>query len=222
MAFPVKICGLKDPATVAAAVDAGARYLGFNFFPKSPRFVTPDQAAALMLDVPMGMAKVSLTVNADDATLDEIVSTTTTDILQLHGSESPQRVAEVRARYGLPVIKALGIAEAADLAQIDTFSEVADQLLIDAKAPKGAILPGGNGLAFDWELLRNRKYWTKPWLLAGGLTPENAALAIAKTGAAQLDVSSGVESVPGVKDAGLIRAFMNAVNGPSAPSLRQN
>ena len=222
MAFPVKICGLKDPATVAAAVDAGARYLGFNFFPKSPRFVTPDQAAALMLDVPMGVAKVSLAVNADDATLDEIVSTTTTDILQLHGSESPQRVAEVRARYGLPVIKALGIAEAADLAQIDTFSEVADQLLIDAKAPKGAILPGGNGLAFDWELLRNRKYWTKPWLLAGGLTPENAALAIAKTGAAQLDVSSGVESVPGVKDAGLIRAFMNAVNGPSAPSLRQN
>lgn len=222
MAFPVKICGLKDPTTVAAAVDAGARYLGFNFFPKSPRFVTPDQAAALMLDVPMGVAKVSLTVNADDATLDEIVSTTTTDILQLHGSESPQRVAEVRARYGLPVIKALGIAEAADLAQIDTFAEVADQLLIDAKAPKGAILPGGNGLAFDWELLRNRKYWTKPWLLAGGLTPENAALAIAKTGAAQLDVSSGVESAPGVKDAGLIRAFMNAVNGPSAPSLRQN
>ncbi|MGJ8612482.1 MAG: phosphoribosylanthranilate isomerase [Octadecabacter sp.] len=219
MTFPVKICGLKDPATVAAAADAGARYLGFNFFPKSPRYVTPEQAAALMLDVPIGVAKVSLTVNADDATLDEIVKTTTTDMLQLHGSESPQRVAEVRARYGLPVIKALGIAEAADLAQIDVFSTVADQLLIDAKAPKGAVLPGGNGLPFDWELLRNRKFWSKPWLLAGGLTPDNAALAIAKTGAAQLDVSSGVESATGVKDAALIRAFMNAASTPAVPTL---
>ncbi len=219
MAFPVKICGLKDSATVAAAADAGARYLGFNFFPKSPRFVTPEQAAALMLDVPMGVAKVALTVNADDATLDEIVSTTTTDMLQLHGSESPQRVVEVRVRYGLPVIKAIGIAEAADLEQIDIYSEVADQLLIDAKAPKGAVLPGGNGLAFDWELLRSRKYWTKPWLLAGGLTPDNAAMAIAKTGAKQLDVSSGVESATGVKDAGLIRAFIDAANGPKAPVI---
>jgi len=219
MTFPVKICGLVEPATVAAAVDAGARYLGFNFFPKSPRYVTPDQAAALMLDVPMGVAKVSLTVNADDATLDEIVNTTTTDMLQLHGSESPQRVAEVRARYGLPVLKALGIADAADLDQIDVYSAVADQLLIDAKAPKDAVLPGGNGLAFDWELLRSRKYWTKPWLLAGGLTPDNAALAIAKTGAPQLDVSSGVETAPGVKDPDLMQAFIDAASRQSIPSL---
>ncbi|MCF2905153.1 phosphoribosylanthranilate isomerase [Octadecabacter sp. CECT 8868] len=219
MTVPVKICGLIEPVTVAAAADAGARYLGFNFFPKSPRYVSPEQAAALMLDVPMGVAKVSLTVNADDATLDEIVNTTTTDMLQLHGSESPQRVAEVRARYGLPVLKAIGIADAADLDQIDIYSDVADQLLIDAKAPKGAVLPGGNGLAFDWELLRSRKYWTKPWLLAGGLTPQNAALALAKTGATQLDVSSGVESAPGVKDADMIRAFINAANAPAAPSL---
>ena len=219
MSVPVKICGLIEPATVAAAVDAGALYLGFNFFPKSPRYVTPDQAAALMLDVPMGVAKVSLTVNADDATLDAIVNTTTTDMLQLHGSESPERVAEVRARYGLPVLKALGIADGDDLAQIDVFADVADQLLIDAKAPKGAKLPGGNGLAFDWELLRSRKYWTKPWLLAGGLTPQNAALAIAKTGATQLDVSSGVESAPGVKDAKMIRAFIDAANGKSVPLL---
>lgn len=208
--FPVKICGLIESASITAAVDAGARYLGFNFFPKSPRYVTLEQAAALMIDVPVGVAKVSLTVDADDATLDEIVSATTTDILQLHGHETPQRVAEVRARYGLPVIKALGIADAGDLDQIDIYSDVADQLLIDAKAPKGATLPGGNGLPFDWELLRSRKYWTKPWLLAGGLTPLNAALAIAKTGATQLDVSSGVESAPGVKDAALIRAFMAA------------
>lgn len=216
---PVKICGLIEPATVAAAVGAGARYLGFNFFPKSPRYVTPEQAGALMLEVPVGVAKVSLTVDADDATLDSIVSATTTDILQLHGHESPERVAEVRARYGLPVIKALGIADADDLAQIDLYAEVADQLLIDAKAPKGAVLPGGNGLPFDWELLRNRKYWTKPWLLAGGLTPMNAALAIAKTGATQLDVSSGVESAPGVKDAEMIRAFIAAANARPVPSL---
>ena len=204
---------------MAAAVDAGARYLGFNFFPKSPRYVSPEQAAALMLDVPIGVAKVSLTVNADDATLDAIVNTTTTDMLQLHGSESPERVAQVCARYGLPVMKALGIADASDLAQIDVFAEVADQLLIDAKAPKDAVLPGGNGLAFDWELLKSRKYWTKPWLLAGGLTPENAALAISKTDAPQLDVSSGIETAPGVKDAGLIRAFIDAANGQSIPSL---
>lgn len=219
MTFPVKICGLIEPATIAAAANAGARYLGFNFFPKSPRYVSPDQAAALMLDVPLGVAKVCLTVNADNALLDTIVNTTTTDMLQLHGSESPARVAEVRARYGLPVIKAIGIAEADDLAQIVVYSDVADQLLIDAKAPKGAALPGGNGLPFDWELLRSRKYWTKPWLLAGGLTPKNAAMAISKTGARQLDVSSGVESAPGVKDADMIRAFILAANGPAVPSL---
>lgn len=208
--IPVKICGLVEPATVAAAAEAGARYLGFNFFPKSPRYVSPEQAATLMADVPLGVAKVSLVVNGNDATLDEIVGATTTDMLQLHGSESPERVAEVKARYGLPVIKALGISEAADLAQIDLYSPVADMLLIDAKAPKGAVLPGGNGLAFDWELLKSRKYWTKPWLLAGGLTPDNAALALRQTGATQLDVSSGVESAPGVKDAGLIRGFIEA------------
>lgn len=209
---PVKICGLITPQAVAAAVDAGARYLGFNFFPKSPRYVTLEQAAALVLEVPAGVAKVSLSVDADDATLDAIVSATTTDMLQLHGHETPERVKDVRDRYGLPVIKALGIAEAADLDQIDVYSGVADQLLIDAKAPKGAALPGGNGLPFDWELLRARKYWTKPWLLAGGLTPDNAALAIAKTGAPQLDVSSGVETAPGVKDAGLMRAFVAAAS----------
>ena len=134
------------------------------------------------------------------------------DLPQLHGHETPARLAEVRARYGLPVMKAIGVAEAADLAQIDAYSEVADQLLIDAKPPKGADLPGGNGLAFDWRLLAGRKYWTKPWMLAGGLTPDNVAEAVRLTGARQVDVSSGVEAAPGLKDAGRMAEFAAALS----------
>jgi len=203
----VKICGLRDAASIAAAVEAGAAYLGFVFFPKSPRAVSPDEARALAAGVPPGVAKVALVVDADDATLDEIVAKVPLDMLQLHGSESPARVAQVRERYGLPVMKAVGIATKDDIAAIDLYAGVADQLLIDAKAPKGADLPGGRGLPFDWELVV-RKYWPCPWMLAGGLTPENVALAIQMTGAKQVDVSSGVESAPGVKDAELIRAFI--------------
>ncbi|WP_282181587.1 phosphoribosylanthranilate isomerase [Aliiroseovarius marinus] len=208
MSISVKICGLKDPEQLAAAVEAGARYIGFNFFPKSPRSVTVEQAAALMLDVPMGVAKVALVVNMDDAGIEEIVNGTTTDMIQLHGSESPERVAEVKARFGLPVIKAIGIAGPDDVAQIEHYAGVADQLLIDAKAPKGADLPGGNGVPFDWRLVQ-RKYWPCPWMLAGGLTADNVAEAIRLTGAKQVDVSSGVESAPGVKDPGLMHAFVS-------------
>ncbi|WP_133489328.1 phosphoribosylanthranilate isomerase [Aliiroseovarius marinus] len=208
MSISVKICGLKDPEQLAAAVEAGARYIGFNFFPKSPRSVTVEQAAALMLDVPMGVAKVALVVNMDDAGIEEIVNGTTTDMIQLHGSESPERVAEVKARFGLPVIKAIGIAGPDDVAQIERYAGVADQLLIDAKAPKGADLPGGNGVPFDWRLVQ-RKYWPCPWMLAGGLTADNVAEAIRLTGAKQVDVSSGVESAPGVKDPGLMHAFVS-------------
>jgi len=210
MDIRVKICGLKEPEHVAAAAEAGAAYVGFVFFEKSPRNVSLERARDLALDVPVGVAKVALTVNADDAFLDELVDTVPLDMLQLHGKESPERVAEVRARYGLPVMKAIGIAEEADVAQIDLYGAVADQLLVDAKAPKGAALPGGNGLSFDWRLV-NRKYWPAPWMLAGGLTPENVGEAIRMTGARQLDLSSGVESAPGVKDPKLIRAFMDAV-----------
>lgn len=149
-------------------------------------------------------------MNATNETWDEIVETVPLDMLQLHGSETPERVAEVARRYGLPVMKAIGVSDASDLAQIDQFSEVADQLLIDAKPPRDAVLPGGNGLAFDWRLLAGRKYWRKPWMLAGGLTPENVAEAIRMTGARQVDVSSGVESRPGCKDPDLIRAFIKA------------
>lgn len=205
----VKICGLRDSAGVAAAVDAGAAYVGFVFFEKSPRNVSIAQAAALALDVPVGVAKVALTVNADNATLDAITSAVPLDVLQLHGAETPARVAEVKARYGLPVMKAIGVADVGDLAPISAFEAVADQILLDAKPPRDATLPGGNGHTFDWGLIAGR-LWTKPWMLAGGLTVENVASAIARTGVRQIDLSSGVESAPGVKDPALIRQFIAA------------
>lgn len=216
----VKICGLSEPAHVDAAAKAGARYVGFVFFPKSPRNVSLDEARALAVNVPEGVAKVALVVNADNAALDALTKLVSIDMLQLHGSETPERVAEVKARYGLPVMKAVGVADASDLVAIDTYSAVADQLLIDAKPPKGADLPGGNGLAFDWRLLRDRKYWTKPWMLAGGLTADNVAEAVRLTGARQVDVSSGVESAVGVKDARMIADFTRAAQQEIAPLLK--
>jgi phosphoribosylanthranilate isomerase len=217
----VKICGLRTEADVAAVAAAGAAYAGFVFFAKSPRNLTLAEARTLALAAPEGLCKVALTVDADDATLDAIVDGVPLDMLQLHGHESPDRVAEVRARYGLPVMKAMGVADEGDLAGLIEMSLAADQLLIDAKPPKGADLPGGNGLAFDWRLLVGRK-WLKPWMLAGGLTPENVAEAVRLTGARQVDVSSGVESAPGVKDAGRIKAFVEAAQGLKAgvPILR--
>lgn len=209
----VKICGLRSAEDVAAAVSAGARYLGFNFFARSPRSVTPNAARALALEVPPGVAKVALVVDATDATLDTLTRTVPLDMLQLHGAESPERLAEVRARYGLPVMKCLGIAGPDDLDAIDRYATVADQLLLDAKPPEGAVLPGGNGLAFDWRLLAGRQFWTRPWMLAGGLTPENVAEAVRHTGAVQVDVASGVESAPGIKDAGKMAAFCAAARG---------
>ncbi|WP_299891089.1 phosphoribosylanthranilate isomerase [uncultured Ruegeria sp.] len=207
----LKICGLTAPEHVRAALEAGAGYVGFVFFPKSPRHLQLQTAADLAQLVPAGVAKVALVVNATDEDLDRIVSTVPLDMLQLHGKESPDRVAEIRERFGLPVMKAIGIAEAEDLTAIDLYSEVADQLLVDAKPPRNSELPGGNGLAFDWRLLAGRKYWRRPWMLAGGLTPDNVAEAVRMTGARQVDVSSGVESAPGVKDVGLISAFAAAL-----------
>ncbi|WP_170604603.1 phosphoribosylanthranilate isomerase [Ruegeria arenilitoris] len=206
----VKICGLTAPEHVNAAVLAGARYVGFVLFPKSPRHLELSTAAELAHLVPAGIAKVALTVNATDEELDRIAASVPLDMWQLHGTETPQRVSEVRDSFGLPVMKAIGIAEAEDLAAIDRYSEVADQLLIDAKPPRSSELPGGNGLSFDWRLLAGRKYWQLPWMLAGGLTPDNVAEAIRMTGAQQVDVSSGVERAPGVKDSGKIKDFIAA------------
>ena len=211
MDIRVKICGLTRPEDVAAVAAAGAQYAGFVFFEKSPRNVNIETARALALEAPVGLAKVALVVDADNAELDAIVGAVPLDMLQLHGHESPERGSEVRARYGLPVMKAVGVADVEDMAQIALYEEVADQLLIDAKPPKGADLPGGNGLSFDWRLLSGRKYWRKPWMLAGGLTPQNVRQAAQMTGARQVDVSSGVEAGAGVKDARRIAEFVAAL-----------
>ncbi len=205
-----KICGLCNAEGVEAALEGGAAYVGFVFIARSPRKLLVEAASDLASLVPPGVSKVALTVDAQDAVLDDILDRVPIDMLQLHGSESPDRVREIKARFGLPVMKAIGIADAPDLEAIETYSGVADQLLIDARPPRGAALPGGNGLSFDWRLIAGRR-WSVPWMLAGGLTPENVAEAISLTGAARVDVSSGVETAPGVKDTARITDFLRAI-----------
>ena len=211
----VKFCGLTSAEDLEAAAQAGASYAGFVFFPKSPRNLSLDAARALALVAPVGLAKVALVVDPDDAALDAILAQVPIDMIQLHGAEPPDRVAALRARHGLPVMKAVGIASAADLPKLATYEAVADQILVDAKPAAGADLPGGNGLAFDWRLIAGRD-WVRPWMLAGGLTPDNVADAIRLTGAQQVDVSSGVEAAPGVKDAARMKAFVQAARGSAA------
>lgn len=213
MAVAVKICGLTEPAGLAAAIGAGARYLGFVFFAKSPRHLAPQAAAQLAAQVPLGVAKVGLFVDPDDAALDATLAHMPLDMIQLHGNETPARVAAIKARAGLPVMKAVGLAEPRDLDALWDYGLVADMLLIDAKPPKDAELPGGNGLAFDWRLLAGRQI-LKPWLLAGGLTPENVAQAVRLTRAPGVDVSSGVESAPGVKDPERVCRFIARATAP--------
>jgi phosphoribosylanthranilate isomerase len=208
----VKICGLSEADSLNAAVTAGAAYLGFVFFEKSPRHVSLDRARDLAMSVPAGICKVALTVNAGDAELEAMLEHVPIDMLQLHGSETPERCARLREKFGLPVMKAVGIADEGDLPALITYARVCDQLLVDAKPPRNAALPGGNGLSFDWRLIAGRR-WAVPWMLAGGLTPENVAEAIRLTGAKQVDVSSGVESAPGVKDTDRIARFVRAAQG---------
>ena len=205
----VKICGLTQADHIRAAAEAGARYVGFVFFPKSPRNIDPEAARLLAWAVRAGVDKVALVVDMDDDELDKLLDRVPIDILQLHGRETVERVAEIKKRYGLPVMKAVGVADAHDLAAIDAYSGVADQILVDAKPPKTAVLPGGNGLSFDWRLIAGRR-WPTPWMLAGGLSVKNVAEAVRLTGARQVDVSSGVEATPGRKDKRLIEAFIAA------------
>jgi phosphoribosylanthranilate isomerase len=210
MAVEVKICGVDRPESVDAAVAAGARWVGFVFYPRSPRSVGPELAQQLARIVPTGVRTVGLFVEPDDAWLERVVSMVPLDLLQLHGEETPGRVREIRAAWSIPIMKAIRIGEAADLDAVPGHAAVADRLLFDARPPKKVTaLPGGNGIPFDWSLLAGR-HWPKPWMLSGGLTADNLAEAVGVTGATAVDVSSGVEDRPGHKDPALIRAFMAA------------
>lgn len=205
-----KVCGVTTPAQVESAAALGAGYVGLNFFPPSPRRLSPQAARDVAWAAPPGVAKVGLFVDAGDDAMAAVLDVVPLDMIQLHGAERPERVAEVRARWGLPVMKAVGVESVADLGRVAEYETVADQVLLDAKAPRGAALPGGNGLSFDWGVLAGFRP-RRPWMLAGGLTPFNVAEAVRRTGARQVDVASGVETAPGVKDEGLMRAFAAAL-----------
>ncbi len=204
----VKICGLSTPDTLEAALVAGADMVGFVRFAKSPRNISPATAQALGRQVSGRARKVLLTVDADDAALATAVEALLPDVLQLHGSETPERIAALKAKFGLPVMKAIAIGAPADLTRIAAYEPVADMLLLDSRAAE-SVPPGGTGQAFDWTLLKGLKL-RKPWLLAGGLSAENVGAALAATGAPGVDISSGVERAPGIKDATKIAAFVGA------------
>lgn len=212
MPVEVKICGIRDAEALDAAVAAGADLVGFVFFPPSPRAVTPAQAGALSARHAGGPVRVGLFVDPTDDDLTAALAAVPLGLLQLHGEETPERAASIRARFGVPVMKALGIGAPADLDAADAFAPVVDRFLFDAKPPPGGPLPGGNAQPFEWRLMAGRAI-AKPWLLAGGLTPSNVAEAIRIADAPGVDVSSGVESARGVKDPALIRAFIAAAKG---------
>jgi phosphoribosylanthranilate isomerase len=210
MSVATKICGLSTETAVAMAVDEGAAFVGFVFYPPSPRAVTAEKAAALCARVPRAVARVGLFVDADDDAIRAVLAVAPIDILQFHGNESPARVADAKARFARPIMKAVSIAGPEDVTGSTRYEDVADMLLFDAKPPlHGGALPGGNGLAFDWELIAGRSPRC-PWMLSGGLTVELLPDAVRISGATMVDVSSGVESRTGVKDPDKIRAFLAA------------
>ncbi|MDX8500957.1 phosphoribosylanthranilate isomerase [Mesorhizobium sp. VK4C] len=210
MTLDIKICGLKTDAAMAAALAGGASHVGFIFFARSPRYIEPVDAGRLR-QAAVGKAKaVAVTVDADDAFLDEIVAGMRPDMLQLHGAETPERVAELKARYGLPVMKVLSVSEAADLERIKPYIGIADRFMFDAKPPKGSQLPGGNGVAFDWHILAGLDAGLD-YMLSGGLNAANVGDALRLADPPGIDISSGVESAPGVKDPALIEQFFRAV-----------
>lgn len=204
----IKICGINSTGSLEAAIAARASHAGFNFFPPSPRFAGPDLAAQLSQQAAGRIVRVGVFVDADDAFLAQTLAASPLDALQFHGAESPERVAQAKAHFGLPVWKVLSVSAREDLPRAQNYAGAADFLLLDAKTPKGT-LPGGMGLSFDWNLLNG---WQSPlpWGLAGGLSPSNVAEAVRRTQAPLVDTASGVESAPGVKDAGLIAAFCQA------------
>ena len=208
----VKICGLTTLDTLSGAINAGAAYVGFVFYEKSPRHLSIEKASKMAKAVPEGICKTALVVDPTDNDLDLLLDKIPVDMIQLHGHESAERVSEVKDKFGLPVMKAVGISDESDLIRLNEYSRISDQILVDAKPSKNSILPGGNGLSFDWRLLAGRR-WATPWMLAGGLTPDNLIEAAKLTGATQFDVSSGVETSSGVKDIKLISDFIQAANG---------
>lgn len=212
MSVTIKICGVTAPDAARAAVDAGADMVGFVFFPKSPRNLSIREARHLSEGVKGLAQKVALVVNADDVLIEDIVRDFKPDWLQMHGSEPVERVADIRKKFGVPILKAIGVSQPSDLAEAEVFAGVADRILLDAKAPKGADLPGGNGLTFDWTLTDgfSQRTGCANWLLSGGLTPENVGEAIRLTKTPGVDVSSGVEDSPGKKSVEKIRAFIAA------------
>jgi phosphoribosylanthranilate isomerase len=220
MSIAVKICGITSPDAIDAAVSAGAAYGGLVFHPKSPRFVTVEQAAVLATRMRGRLKIVALVADMDDAQLETLVKAVRPDFLQLHGAETAKRVAEIRGRFGVAVIKALPVADICDLDSVSDYEKVSDMLMFDARPPRGAERGGGHGAAFDWKILAGRTF-IKPWFLAGGLNPENVARAVVLSGAQQVDVSSGVESAPGTKDAVRIAAFINATKS-LAPLSKQS
>lgn len=220
MSIAVKICGLKSTAAIDAALDAHAVYGGLVFHPRSPRFVGLDEAKALAGRMRSRLKIVALVTDLDDAAIQTLANAIAPDFFQLHGQETVQRTAQIRAACGIPVIKVLPVSEPGDLDSATEFENVADMLMFDAKPPKGAAHPGGHGTAFDWKLLQGRRF-RRPWFLAGGLDPDNVARAIELSGAKQVDVSSGVESAPGIKDPARIKAFMDAAQN-SVPMKKQS
>ncbi|KXG85548.1 phosphoribosylanthranilate isomerase [Agrobacterium bohemicum] len=214
----IKICGLTSADAIERAVRRGASHIGFIFFEKSPRNIEPDIAGKLADAVRGSVKIVAVTVDAGNDELDEIIDLLKPDVLQLHGSESPERVLNVKAVYGLPVIKAFSIRDDDDLARIDPYIGIADKFLFDAKPPKGSDLPGGNGVSFDWTLLRSLDE-SVDYMLSGGLNKDNIAAALAETGARGIDASSGVERSPGIKDLAMIDAFFDAVRSAGSKGV---
>jgi phosphoribosylanthranilate isomerase len=208
MSVAAKICGLSSEEAVGAAVAGGAAYLGFNFYPPSPRAVSPARAAALCAAVPSGVQRVGIFVNAGDDAIRAVLDLAPIDILQFHGQESPDRIADAKVRFHRPVMKVIAIAAPEDVLAARRFEADADMLLFDAKPPRRVdALPGGNGLAFDWHLIAGHK-WRRPWMLSGGLTAALLPEAVRISGASAVDVSSGVERRPGDKDPDRIREFL--------------
>ena len=208
----VKICGLKTEAALQAALAGGADYVGLVFFPPSPRNISPAVAQALAASARGRARIVALMVDPDDALIDTVMASVAPDLLQLHGEETPERAADIRRRWGKPVMKAIKVETAEDAQGALRYRGIADLILFDARAPEDSTRPGGNGAPFDWRALLGVKDWV-PYMLSGGLTPDNVAEAIRVTGAPIVDVSSGVETRPGVKDPDLIRRFLQAAKG---------